>query len=74
MKMRISIISHGKNGLIFSSQNVGDLGNCLEKLIKGPRFRISLGEVANAHVLSHYGIREIFPKFERLYRQFFANS
>lgn len=68
------IISHGKNGLIFSSQNVGDLANCLEKLIKGPNFRLSLGEVANAHVLSHYGSREIFPKFERLYRQFFADS
>jgi len=68
------IISHGENGLIFPSQNVAVLASFLEKLIKDPHLRASLGEAACARVLRCYDNKEVLPKFERLYRQVFTTS
>jgi glycosyltransferase involved in cell wall biosynthesis len=57
------VIQHGRNGLLFESENVDDLAATMRRILDDPAFAERLGAEANAFVRSHFSEDEYLRHF-----------
>ena len=63
------IISHMDNGLLFESENINELNNCLQNLISDEKLRIKLGENLYSTVTTKYDKSIIIPQYINYYKK-----
>ena len=62
------IINHGKTGLLFESENVDDLTNCLRKLIDDPAFCNELAKAGKVEADERFSEEKHFQRLIEIFR------
>ncbi|MCO1603212.1 glycosyltransferase [Desulfosporosinus nitroreducens] len=68
------VIIEGETGLLVSSENIAELGEAMERLIKDPALRDKLGRQGRANVLKHYDWQKNVTQMEAVYQQLLQTS
>lgn len=64
-----SVITHGKNGMLFPVGDVESLTAILEELITNKDLRCEIGDNARTHVVENYSIDRMVREYQELYDQ-----
>ena len=67
------IIAHGKNGYLVENDNAEALAEGVCKLLADEALRRRMGEKAREHILKHYSLEQIKPKFIEVYREVYPH-
>jgi glycosyltransferase involved in cell wall biosynthesis len=67
------IIIHGENGYLVENNNVKALANGVCKLLADDALRRKMGEKAREHILKHYSLEQIMPKFLEVYKEVYPH-
>jgi glycosyltransferase involved in cell wall biosynthesis len=67
-------IEHGKTGLLFDSENIEQLAECLKKLCLEADYRHRMGREARLHSQSKFSERNYVEAFEAMLRAVLASE
>lgn len=67
------IIIHGENGYLVENNNAEALANGVCKLLADEALRRKMGEKAREHILKHYSLEQIKPKFIEVYKEVYPH-
>ena len=68
------IITHGENGYLVENNNAEALADGVCKLLADEALRKRMGEKAREHILKHYSLEQIKPKFIDVYREVYPHE
>ena len=63
------VIVEGKTGLLVPPESISELGQAMERLIKDPILRATMGQQGRANVLRHYDWQKNVTQMERVYER-----
>ena len=67
------IITPGENGYLVENNNAEALANGVCKLLADEALRRKMGEKAREHILKHYSLEQIKPKFMEVYKEVYPH-
>jgi glycosyltransferase involved in cell wall biosynthesis len=65
------LVRHNKTGILVSLNNVNELTEAFEKLIKNKSLRDKLGQ-AGRKIIEHYSLNNVLNEMEKIYSKFLS--